>query len=108
MKLDFEKMCLQEFVRRLEIEIKKKSESGKSPHQIVFCKVVEQFGYEDIGVLFIFLMNVLILKQGEWFLIPANVLHCYIEGELVEIMVNSDNVIRGGLTPKLKDTKTLL
>ena len=53
-------------------------------------------------------MNVLILKQGEWFLIPANVLHCYIEGELVEIMVNSDNVIRGGLTPKLKDTKTLL
>lgn len=71
---------------------------------MVFCNVVDHYGYRDIGVLFIFLMNVLILKKGEWFLIRANVPHCYIQGELVEIMVNSDNVIRGGLTPKHKDT----
>jgi len=56
----------------------------------------------------IFVLGVMVLKPGEWFLIPANVPHCYIQGELVEIMVNSDNVIRGGLTPKHKDTATLL
>ena len=33
--------------------------------------------------------------------------HAYIEGELLECMVNSDNVVRGGLTPKLKDSATL-
>ena len=34
--------------------------------------------------------------------------HAYIQGELMEAMVNSDNVVRGGLTPKYKDTKTLV
>lgn len=56
----------------------------------------------------VFVLNVLVLKAGEWFLIPANIPHCYIQGELVEIMINSDNVIRGGLTSKFKDTTTLL
>lgn len=56
----------------------------------------------------IWVLNVLQLKAGEWFVIPANVPHCYIQGELIEIMINSDNVIRGGLTPKHKDTATLL
>jgi len=34
--------------------------------------------------------------------------HAYIYGDLVECMVNSDNVVRGGLTPKFKDTETLV
>ena len=34
--------------------------------------------------------------------------HAYIAGDLIEAMVNSDNVVRGGLTPKLKDTKVLM
>ena len=67
-------------------------------------RVVKQFGYRDIGIIFVFFMNVLTLKKGEWFLITPNVPHCYISGELVEIMINSDNVVRGGLTPKHKDT----
>lgn len=58
--------------------------------------------------MMVFLLNVLVLRAGEWFLIPPNIPHCYIQGELVEIMINSDNVIRGGLTPKYKDTSTLL
>lgn len=33
--------------------------------------------------------------------------HAYISGDLIESMVSSDNVVRGGLTPKFKDTKTL-
>lgn len=53
-------------------------------------------------------MNVVTLNKGEWFLIPPNIPHAYIKGELCECMNNSDNVVRGGLTPKLKDVKTLL
>ena len=48
------------------------------------------------------------LKEGESFVISPDEPHAYISGDLVECMVNSDNVIRGGLTPKLKDTKILM
>ena len=53
-------------------------------------------------------MNIVRPKRGDWFLIPADVPHCYIQGEIMECMINSDNVVRGGLTPKLKDVQTLL
>lgn len=41
-------------------------------------------------------------------MITPDIPHAYIYGELVECMVNSDNVVRGGLTPKFKDTETLV
>ena len=41
-------------------------------------------------------------------MIPPHVPHAYIKGELCECMINSDNVVRGGLTPKQKDISTLL
>ena len=47
------------------------------------------------------------MKVGDSFVISPDEPHAYISGELMEAMVNSDNVVRGGLTPKLKDTKTL-
>ena len=53
-------------------------------------------------------MNIVSVAPGDWFLIDANEPHCYLQGELVECMINSDNVVRGGLTPKLKDVDTLL
>jgi len=48
------------------------------------------------------------VKKGEWFLITPDVPHAYLSGELMECMINSDNVVRGGLTPKIKDVETLL
>jgi mannose-6-phosphate isomerase len=47
------------------------------------------------------------MKVGDSFVISPDEPHAYISGELMEAMVNSDNVVRGGLTPKLKDTNTL-
>lgn len=70
--------------------------------------LVDQFGKQDVGIIFTFLLNILSAKRGEWFLINANEPHAYLQGELIESMINSDNVVRGGLTPKLKDTETLL
>ena len=39
--------------------------------------------------------------------LQANVPHAYLSGQLIECMATSDNVIRAGLTPKLRDTKVL-
>lgn len=41
-------------------------------------------------------------------MINPNEPHAYIQGDIVECMINSDNVVRGGLTPKLKDVDTLV
>ena len=39
--------------------------------------------------------------------LQANTPHAYLSGQLIECMATSDNVIRAGLTPKLRDTKVL-
>ena len=61
-----------------------------------------------IGLLFTFFLNVVNCKKGDSFVCSPDEPHAYIQGELMESMVNSDNVVRGGLTPKYKDTKTLV
>jgi mannose-6-phosphate isomerase len=58
-------------------------------------------------LLFSFFFNILNLKRDEAVVITPNEPHAYIRGDLVECMANSDNVVRGGLTPKLKDKETL-
>jgi mannose-6-phosphate isomerase len=67
-----------------------------------------QFPNGDVGVLSVLFMNIIDLAPGECIFIGPNVLHAYIAGDLIECMANSDNVIRGGLTPKFKDVDTLL
>jgi len=52
-------------------------------------------------------LNIFNLKKGDSFVISPDEPHAYISGDLVEAMASSDNVVRGGLTPKFKDTKTL-
>jgi mannose-6-phosphate isomerase len=53
-------------------------------------------------------LNVIELHPGEAVYLPAGVLHAYINGLSVELMANSDNVLRGGLTPKHVDVAELL
>jgi len=48
------------------------------------------------------------LKTGEGIFQDAGVPHAYLEGQNVEIMANSDNVLRGGLTKKHVDVKELM
>ena len=62
----------------------------------------------DAGVLAPFLLNPLQLAPGEALFLPAGELHCYLRGMAVELMANSDNVLRGGLTPKHVDVPELL
>jgi mannose-6-phosphate isomerase len=62
----------------------------------------------DAGVLAALLLNRLSLKPGESIYLPAGNLHAYLSGVAVEVMANSDNVLRGGLTPKHVDVPELL
>lgn len=65
-------------------------------------------GTYDRGVISIYLMNVVYLKPGQGIFQDAGVLHAYLEGVNVELMANSDNVFRGGLTDKYVDVDTLI
>jgi mannose-6-phosphate isomerase len=62
----------------------------------------------DAGVLAALLLNRLQLAPGEALYMPAGNLHSYLRGIGFEVMANSDNVLRGGLTPKHVDVPELL
>ena len=62
----------------------------------------------DAGVLAALLLNRISLAPGEAIFLPAGNLHAYLRGVGVEVMANSDNVLRGGLTPKHVDVPELL
>jgi mannose-6-phosphate isomerase class I len=65
-------------------------------------------GHRDRGVLSMYLLNLVHLKPGQGTYQPAGTLHAYLEGVNVELMANSDNVLRGGLTTKHVDVPELL
>ena len=66
------------------------------------------YGESDVGLLALFFMNIVTVNPGEALFIGPNVPHAYLDGDLIECMACSDNVVRAGLTPKFKDVKTLL
>lgn len=62
----------------------------------------------DIGLLIGLLLNHLRLEPGEALYLGAGLPHAYLRGSGVELMANSDNVLRCGLTPKHVDVAELL
>jgi mannose-6-phosphate isomerase len=62
----------------------------------------------DPGVVVAALLNQTALRPGECMFAAAGVLHAYLRGVGIELMTASDNVLRGGLTPKHVDTGELL
>lgn len=61
----------------------------------------------DIGVFSPFLLNCVNLKVGEAVFLGPNEPHAYLDGDIIECMACSDNVVRAGLTPKHRDVDTL-
>jgi mannose-6-phosphate isomerase len=62
----------------------------------------------DVGVVLTLLLNYVRLSPGEAIYLGAGNVHAYLRGTGVEIMANSDNVLRCGLTPKHVDVHELL
>ena len=63
---------------------------------------------DDIGLLSPLMLNVVELEPGEAMFLHAETPHAYIKGTGLEIMANSDNVLRAGLTPKHMDVAELI
>jgi mannose-6-phosphate isomerase len=80
------------------------------PYAMSFALAVDLAGHYpgDPGVLVALLLNQVRLAPGEAIWMPAGNLHAYLKGCGVEIMASSDNVLRGGLTPKRVDVDELI
>jgi mannose-6-phosphate isomerase len=61
----------------------------------------------DMGIVLALLLNLVELEPGQAIYLSAGNLHVYLRGVGIEIMANSDNVLRGGLTPKHVDPSEL-
>jgi mannose-6-phosphate isomerase len=62
----------------------------------------------DIGIVAALLLNYRVLEPGEAVFMPAGGLHAYLQGTGIELLANSDNVLRAGLTAKHIDVEELL
>lgn len=85
--------------------------TGDDPGAIIAAETI-RYCYRhyphDPGALAPLFLQVHRLQPGDGLYIPAGVMHAYLEGTILEVMATSDNVIRGGLTPKHIDIRELL
>jgi mannose-6-phosphate isomerase len=79
-----------------------------------YAKVSDAFGVSDTlqnidrGIFSIYFFNIVHLKEGQGIFQGAGVPHAYLQGQNAELMANSDNVLRAGLTPKHIDVAELM
>ncbi len=69
---------------------------------------IHRYYPDDIGIFAPVLLNLIEIKPGQAMFIPPGQVHAYLEGMCIEIMANSDNVIRGGLTAKHIDVSEFI
>ena len=62
----------------------------------------------DKGIFSIYILNIVYVPKYQGVFQGAGLLHAYLEGQNIELMANSDNVLRGGLTNKHIDIKELI
>ncbi len=84
------------------------AESRRYGREVRTVLELGEFYPGDAGVLASMLLNRITLEPGEGLYLAAGNLHAYLHGLGVEVMANSDNVLRGGLTPKHVDVPELL
>jgi mannose-6-phosphate isomerase len=80
-------------------------------HLFWLARAASEHGAEDCrdpGLLALLMMNLVHVAPGEAIFQPARLPHAYLHGCNVELMANSDNVLRGGLTSKHVDVDELL
>ena len=88
------------------------SELSKSSPDFWAARAISNMGpgnsHFDRGIFSIYLFNIVHLKRGEGIFQGAGMPHAYLEGQNIELMSNSDNVLRAGLTPKYVDIPELI
>ena len=91
-------------VRALVAQVVAKAEAFSTSDPVFDWMVrLNDFYPGDVGVLSPAILNFITLQSGEALYLPSGQLHAYLSGVAVEVMANSDNVLRGGLTAKHVD-----
>jgi mannose-6-phosphate isomerase len=103
--MTMDRPCQEEMVTRMALRAETYTAEASAYGWVV--KLNQEFP-GDIGVLSPLILNVVELAPGEAMFLPAGELHAYLRGVGMELMANSDNVIRGGLTVKHMDVNELL
>jgi mannose-6-phosphate isomerase len=100
------------FLNPLIARLEKESPTNKDLPDFWALRAAREFplpdAHRDRGIFSIYLLNLVRLKPGQATYQSAGTLHAYLEGVNVELMANSDNVLRGGLTPKNVDVPELM
>ncbi len=85
-----------------------KAESGEYSPEFAWVEPMHALYNDDPGVIVALLLNHVVLEPGEALFLESGNVHSYLKGVGVELMANSDNVIRCGLTPKHVDIEELI
>jgi mannose-6-phosphate isomerase len=93
---------------RKALLIRNALEAGEKLENYRWIKGFSELYPGVIGIVSPLYLNIVVLHPGEAMYLPAGELHAYLEGTGIELMANSDNVLRGGLTPKHVDVPELL
>mgnify|MGYP003121654973 FL=1 len=84
------------------------AEGDQASDEFPLVRTLAGYYRGDPGVLIALMLNHVTLTKGEALFLPAGNIHAYLRGLGIELMASSDNVLRGGLTPKHVDVAELL
>jgi mannose-6-phosphate isomerase len=93
------------------VPLYKLGQLNKTTEDFWAARAIQTFtknGQWDRGIFSIYFLNLVYLKKGEGIFQPSGMPHAYLEGQNVELMANSDNVLRAGLTDKHIDVQELM
>jgi len=111
LKRFFTALMTMEIDRRLRIidkSMQKAEELSEYDPAFQWMRVLHHHYPGDIGVFSPVLLNLVRLEPGEAMFLDSAQLHGYLKGMGIELMANSDNVLRGGLTRKHIEVEELL
>jgi mannose-6-phosphate isomerase len=117
--LSHEAVCLEQLSRSLFTSapsavaqvvgrLKERAQVCHDEELALVGRLARTYGDSDVGLVALFIMNLVEVNPGSALYIGPNVPHAYLDGDLVECMACSDNVVRAGLTSKPRDVETLL
>lgn len=106
--LEFSSSATQTMQQALAQELRGKSALDKNTPEFWIQRWLEKNPTVENGILTLYFLNLIKVEPGMAVYQPDGLLHAYLEGQNVELMANSDNVLRAGLTPKHIDVAELL
>jgi len=101
-------LAMQGDEKRLALDILKAALHSQHGEPWNTVQSIAEFYPQDSGLFAPLLLNVIELQPGEAMFLFAETPHAYLKGVALEVMANSDNVLRAGLTPKYIDIPELM